>query len=310
MNQIFKKHKFLIIIIIILLLVINWFALVIDGKYGTTLFLTIPSSIAFFIGYSQRYNSESNDRFKKIIKGLFIIMVVVATLSGLLILIGLEGAICILMAFPFLIIPMFIAYIIGIYIAKTDKKNTLNSIIFIVLLNPTTYIYDSFQTPIKEEVITELIVNNSQENIWKLLTTEFEFKQTKKMLFQEGISYPKSICLKEIKNQKTFNCYTNNDTILLKIDQFIKNEKIKFHLKEQTIPMKELSPYKEVHAAHLHNYFEVNYGEIKLEYVAKNKTKIIAKTSYNYKIAPKWYWELWSNYIINEMHLHVLESIK
>ena len=69
MNQIFKKHKFLIITIIIILLVITWIALVVDGEYGTTLFLTIPSSIAFFIGYSQRYNSESNDRFKKIIKG-------------------------------------------------------------------------------------------------------------------------------------------------------------------------------------------------------------------------------------------------
>ena len=88
-----------------------------------------------------------------------------------------------------------------------------------------------------------------------------------------------------------------------------KNKTIKFKLRQQTIPMKEISPYDSINAKHLHNYFNVNYGEITLIPISKNKTKLLATTSYNYKIAPKWYWKIWSNYIIDEMHLHVLKSL-
>ena len=309
MNKFFKNHKYLITTLVIVLITL-WILLIIEGDYGNTLFFAIPASIGFLIGYRQRYKNEYDERFKKIILGLIITMLVVAGLSGLLILIGIEGAICILMAYPFLVLPMFFAYLIGIAIGKSDSKNKMNSFYFILLLNPVTYIYDSYQTPIKDEVKTELIINKPVESIWKNLTTEIKFKKTNNFLFEKGITYPKSIYLNNNQGIKTYDCYTNNDTISLRIDELIIDKKVKFHLNRQTIPMKELSPYDEVKAEHLHNYFKVNYGEIILEPINKTKTKMIAITSYEYQIAPKWYWQLWSNQIINKMHLHVLESFK
>ncbi len=306
-----KKRKYLIITILITSLIAFWFLLIRDGNYGTTLFFTIPSSIAFLIGYTKTFEGKTpHNNIKKGLKGFLTIMLVIALFCGLLIAIGLEGAICVLMAYPFLVIPMTIAYVIGLFIGNADKNIKRNSLILIVLMNPTTYIYDSYTEPIKEEVITELIINASKEDIWQELSTEIVFENKPNLLFQKGVSYPKSIKLDKNNNKLTYLCITNNDTLSLDITTFKANSQVTFKPREQTIPMRELSPYASIDAEHLHNYFFVNFGQIKLETQDKNTTKIIAKTSYSYKIAPKWYWKLWSNYTINEMQMHVLKSIK
>ncbi|BAO74818.1 hypothetical protein [Winogradskyella sp. PG-2] len=307
MHPILKKHKYLVITLVIIFLTALWFSLLENGNYGTTLFFTIPGTIAFLIGYSRSFNGGLTKTIKKGLKGFILIMLLFAVFCGFLIAIGLEGAICVLMAYPFLVIPMTITYTIGLGIGNADKNLKRNSIILIVLMNPTTYIYDSYTEPIKEEVITELIVNVSKEKIWNDLSNEIVFEKTPMLLFEKGISYPKSIQLDD--NKHSYLCITNNDTINLDIINFKANSQVTFKPREQTIPMRELTPYDSIDAEHLHNYFFVNYGQITLKPLDINTTKIIAKTSYNYKIAPKWYWKLWSNYTINEMQLHVLNSI-
>jgi len=302
-----KKHKYLILTCIIILLIMAWFVLLDNGNYGTTLFFTIPSSITFLIGYSTTFNGKKFSKLKKGLKGFLAIMLGVALFSGLLIAIGLEGAICVLMAYPFFILPMTFSYIIGLFIGTADRNINKNVLFLILILNPTTYIFDSQLSAIKENIVTEKVVNTTIENIWKDLSTEIKFNYQPNILFQEGISYPKSIKLN--KDQKDYLCITNNDTINLELIKLKINSEIKFRPREQTIPMKELTPYDSIDAKHLHNYFFVNYGRIQLKRIDDNKTNVIATTSYNYKIAPKWYWKLWSNHIIEQMHLFVINSL-
>jgi len=263
------------------------------------------------MGYSKKYSdNESNSKIKKGLLAFGKINLVILVLSGLLIAIGLEGAICVLMAYPFLVLPMTFSYIIGLIIGNADKNIKRNALIFLVIINPSTYIYDSYIEPIKEEITSELIINASKKDIWNNLSTEIAFTNKPNLLFQKGVSYPKSIKLKETKNRLSYSCITNNDTINLEITAFKNEDYVSFKPKQQTIPMQELTPYKSINAKHLHHYFFVHYGKIKLESINPSSTKMIAKTSYSYKIAPKWYWKLWSNYIIDEMQMHVLNSIK
>lgn len=304
-----KKYKYLYIAFAIIILIILWVTLVLDGDYGATLFFTIPSTITFLIGYSKTFNNTPVSTIKRGLKVFACIALAVALFCGLLIIIGLEGVFCVLMAYPFFILPMTVSYIIGLFIGNADKSIKRNSILFILFINPSTYIYDTYSEPIKQEVKTELIINASKEKIWEGLSTEIAFKNTPSILFQKGISYPKSIQIDTNSNIPTYLCITNNDTINLDIIDFTKDSLVTFIPRKQTIPMRELTPYDSINAKHLHNYFFVNHGQIRLEKINANKTKVVASTSYNYKIAPKWYWKLWSNYTINEMQLHVLNSI-
>ncbi|KIC63730.1 hypothetical protein [Chryseobacterium taiwanense] len=309
MKNCFKKYPYITSVIVILIIILAWFHLITDGEYGITLFLTIPGTIGLIWGYNTEY--DKNHASKKIALNLFLVLLGLSAVSGLLIMIGAEGAICILMAMPFIFIPLYVMFLIGMIAGYYDRKKTLNSIlIFIFFVNPASYIFDSYIKPIQDTVTTEIIVNSSQENVWKLLSSEILFNDPEFILFEKGVSYPKSIELINTNGKMMYQCKTNNDKINLNIDEFVKNKTVKFSLANQTVPMKEMTPYEDIDAKHLHDYFIVDYGQISLEKITENKTKIIAKTQYSYRIAPKWYWKKWSNYILDRMQYQVLNSIK
>jgi hypothetical protein len=309
MKNLFQKHPYITGIATSLIILLAWFHLISEGEYGITLFLTIPATIGLIWGYNTEYGKNKSAR--KSALNLFLIVVGLCVVSGLMILVGLEGAICVLMAMPFIFVPLYAMFVIGMFAGYYDRKRTLNSIfIFVLLVNPASYVFDTYTTPIRDKVTTEIIVDSPSEKVWQALSTKIFFDKPDFILFEKGVSYPKSIELIDKNGSKSYNCKTNNDQLNLIIDEFKENQKVKFSLENQTVPMKELSPYEEIDAKHLHEYFIVDYGQISLEKINGNKTKIIAETEYSYKIAPKWYWKKWSNYILDKMQFHVLNSIK
>lgn len=310
MNSIIKKNTYFLIVIIIIILLLLWFLLIYHGDYGTTLFFGIPISIGFLMGYIQCIKINDQSKIKQYLYIFFKIVLVLFVFSSILILLGIEGAICIIMAMPFIILPLFLAYLFGNYIGTLDLKKRLHSFVFLLFVSPTTYIYDSNVLPINGIVTTTLTIDTSCENIWEKLNSKIIFKEKPAYLFENGISYPKSIEYTNIDNYKSYKCITNNDSLGLEIISSIKNKKMQFKPRIQTIPMREISPYKNIDAKHLHDYFFVNYGIISLEKINDHQTKIIAQTAYQYHIAPKWYWEIWTNYIINDMQNYVLQSLK
>ncbi|EMG08600.1 hypothetical protein LEP1GSC151_5171 [Leptospira interrogans serovar Grippotyphosa str. LT2186] len=74
--------------------------------------------------------------------------------------------------------------------------------------------------------------------------------------------------------------------------------------------MKETSLYGEVEPKHIRGKVWAVLGEFRLIEVSENKTKVIATTEYVNGIGPKFYWKLWGDYLIDEIHRHVLTKIK
>ncbi|WP_126651592.1 hypothetical protein [Chryseobacterium aureum] len=307
MKNFFKKYLYLSLFLTVVLIIAVWFFLVSKGEYGVTLFFTIPVSIGFVIGYIKHLRIGVVSILKTILK----IVLGLVIFSLLLIAGGAEGALCIIMAIPFIGFAMLAGFAIGFIIGVLDEKRHMGSVIaFIFLINPASYIFDAYTQPIEETITTEMIIDSSNAKIWKLLNTQIRFNTPDFILFEKGVSYPKNIKLVNKNGKLGYSCETNNDELQLTIDEFIANKKVKFSLENQTVPMKEITPYETIDAKHLHDYFIVKYGEITLDRLSENRTKIIAKTKYSYKIAPTWYWKKWSGYIIDRMQAHVLQSIK
>jgi len=308
MKNFFKRYLYLSLFLTVVLIVAVWFFLVAKGEYGVTMFFTIPVSIGFVIGYVKYFKKVG---LMNVLKTILKIVLGLVIFSLILIGAGVEGAICIIMAIPFIGFAMFVGFNIGFIIGVFDeKRHTGSVIVFILFINPASYIFDTYTKPIEEIITTEMIVNSSNEKVWKLLNTQINFNTPDFLLFEKGISYPKNIKLVNENGKLNYSCQTNNDELQLNIDEFIENKKVKFSLENQTVPMKEITPYEDIDAKHLHDYFIVKYGEITLDKLSENKTKIIAKTKYSYKIAPTWYWKKWSGYIIDKMQSNVLQSIK
>lgn len=308
MNNFFKRYLYLSLFLTVVLIVAVWFFLVAKGEYGMTLFFTIPVSIGFIIGYVKYFKKIG---LMNVLKTILKIVLGLVIFSLILIGAGMEGAICIIMAIPFVGFALFVGFNIGFIIGILDEKRHTGSVIaFILFINPASYIFDTYTKPIEETITTEMIVNSSNEKVWKLLNTRINFDAPDFILFEKGVSYPKNIKLVNDNGKLSYSCQTNNDELQLNINELIENKKVKFSLENQTVPMKEITPYKDIDAKHLHDYFIVKYGEITLDKLSENKTKIVAKTKYSYKIAPTWYWKKWSGYIIDKMQNHVLQSIK
>ena len=73
--------------------------------------------------------------------------------------------------------------------------------------------------------------------------------------------------------------------------------------------MKELS-FWDVDAPHLHDYFVSKKGQFKLIKISDNETLLEGTTWYSNKIKPNFYWNIWSDYIVHEIHNRVLTHIK
>ena len=75
-------------------------------------------------------------------------------------------------------------------------------------------------------------------------------------------------------------------------------------------PMKEWSPYREIHAPHLEGFFVSDQGEFRLERLPGGGTRVTGTTWYRHNMWPAGYWRLFSDPILHRIHWRVLTHIK
>ncbi len=302
-EKISKKGMQLFFIIQAVVLVLAIFSLIAMGGYGWTLFCIIPFSLGITTGvYTRTYRS------KKILRGVFIVLLLLCGLCGILLLSGVEGAICILMAAGLIMLPSLLGMAVGYLIRNAHK---IVGLVLIVLLNSSAYIYDKTDTDrIESTTSAAVLINASTQKVWEVLTHPVAYTQHKNIFFKAGVSYPTAMSVSTREGQCFLACRLNNGLIDLPITQMDSLKLLRFSLPAHVMPMKELSVYDSVHAEHLEGYFKPVYGEFSITPTGQSQCRLQAETRYTYKITPVFYWRWWSDYLINTMHLHVLTDIK
>jgi hypothetical protein len=291
--------------------VIQWIALAIVaialldiGAYGWTLFCIIPFSIGLTAGtFTKRYRSL------KLIRVTLLVMLCVLGLSAILLIGRAEGVICILMALGIIALPTFIGMVIGMWIRRI---HVIYLAAFVVMINASFITYDHYD---ESQVISiaseEVVITASKEDIWYVLTHGVQFKPNSNFFFESGVNYPTSMKLQYKDQDNCFLvCTLSTGNTELKVETLDSLKSIRFSVPDEVIPMQELSVYDSIDAPHLRGYFKPAYGEFKIEPIDERQCRLIATTSYSYKITPAFYWKWWSDYLVNTMHGHVLNDIK
>jgi hypothetical protein len=65
-----------------------------------------------------------------------------------------------------------------------------------------------------------------------------------------------------------------------------------------------------MHPAHLQGYFESHQGQFLWTELRGGRTRLEGTTWYSHTMWPETYWHLWSDYIIHQIHMRVLEHIR
>ena len=89
----------------------------------------------------------------------------------------------------------------------------------------------------------------------------------------------------------------------------VRNKVFEFTVTETPATMKELNPFGEVDAPHLESHFEVIKGKFEFDALPGNRTRVRATSYYRHRLGPAWYWNLWTDDIVHQIHHSVFDEM-
>lgn len=274
------------------------------GEYGIALFILTPlfmgAGSTILYGYKNKITKTQAWYLGLLTLGIFTI--------GLLIF-AIEGVICIAMAAPFGPLLAWLGSLIGYSIVNKNHNKASSAMIILILIIPITGFIEKNQEPTLTSVVTAIEINASPEIVWNNVVEFPELDKPTELIFKTGIAYPINAKIDGTGVGAIRHCNFTTGSFVEPITIWDKPKLLKFSVVEQPAPMKEIS-FWNINAPHLHDYFVSKQGQFKLISLSNGKTRLEGTTLYYHHIKPAFYWRLWSNYIIHQIHNRVLTHIK
>lgn len=94
------------------------------------------------------------------------------------------------------------------------------------------------------------------------------------------------------------------------IEEVRANRYLRFRVLKTPASMRELNPFGEVNSPHLHGYYTSKKGEFRLTPLPGGRTLLEGSSRYECRIYPAIYWNLWTDTIVDRVHLSVMQEIR
>lgn len=282
-------------------------------SYSGALFVGVPFVHGFVV--TGTLNRKSHRRFKDTLKVIFVSLLLS---GGLLLLLAMEGAICILMAAPiFMLLSLMGALAANSMYARSFKKREssfqLFSFFLIPLLIEPISVYNRYfdvPTELSYEVLTSIEIDAPPSAVWSKVVAFPDLDPPEELIFRLGVAYPIRATIEGEGVGAVRYCQFSTGNFVEPITEWNEPAQLSFDVQYQPHPLKELSPYREIHAPHLDNFIQSKRGQFRLISLAGNRTRLEGRTWYEMKIMPVIYWRLFSDEFIHRIHQRVLEHIK
>ena len=278
------------------------------GNYGWGLFVGLP----FFLGLSSvlvyGYHTERSVGYC-----ILVSMLSVAVAAGAILTLAFEGLICLLMAAPIGLVMAMIGGTVGYIIHRRPSRAdhlTMCSVLVFVL--PTLLFIEVavVPEPAMREVRSTVEIAAPPEKIWNHLIAFSELAPPDEALFKTGIAYPLRAEIEGAGVSAVRRCVFSTGAFVEPITVWDEPRLLKFGVTEQPPVMHEWSPFADVKPPHLESYLQSRQGQFNLERLPDGRTLLQGTTWYQNRFWPSAYWGVWSDYIIQRIHLRVLNHIK
>jgi hypothetical protein len=275
-------------------------------QYGWTIFVLTPVLLGFLppfiIGRKKEITLKQAHGYS---------FLALAVVTALLLLLAIEGLICIIMAMPFAALLVWVGSVLG-YLATKSKKTNTKNITSVILICSVGFL--SFDTVNKPDALipvkTKVIINAPIETVWENVVTFDHIEEPTDWLFKTGIAYPTDATIKGQGEDAIRYCNFTTGSFVEPITKWDAPNLLQFDVVDQPAPMSEFNPFWDIHPKHLDGYFKSYKGQFKLKRISANKTELEGTTWYKVDIQPEFYWSAWSDFIIHRIHLRVLNHIK
>ncbi|MEO1526703.1 MAG: DUF805 domain-containing protein [Planctomycetota bacterium] len=290
------------------------------NEYGFLLFFSAPVVAGATSGFS--FNATR----KRTLGKLFGTILVMNFASyAVMLCVGLDGAICLAMAFPLLLPLSLFGGVVGGAIAtaglrpgRNERMGMYSSMLLLplgLLLEPldhSTQVY---------AVRTSVVINASPEDVWETVIAFPEIRSEPAWFFKLGIAAPIRASIVPADGDDSLGvgacryCEFTTGPFVEPITTWqpptaSKDGLLAFDVVEQPLPMQEWTPISGLHPPHLDDGFVSHRGQFEIVHLPGGSTQLVGTTWYSIDVRPRQYWKCWADPVIGAIHLRVLEHIR
>ncbi|MEM6474013.1 MAG: DUF805 domain-containing protein, partial [Planctomycetota bacterium] len=289
-------------------------------EYGFLLFFSAPVIAGATSGFT--YSTAHKPSL-----GSLLGMVLLMNLCSYVVMlcVGLDGAICLAMAFPLLLPLSCFGAIIGSAIATAglrpgrDERFGMYSS---MLMLPLALILEPLDDHRPMHAVrTSVVIDASPETVWEQVIAFPEIDSEPAWFFKFGIAMPVRARIEPAEGTQVLGvgacryCEFSTGPFVEPITKWQpptadRDGRLCFDVVEQPLPMKEWTPISGLHPPHLDDGFVSHRGQFEIERLPDGKTRLVGTTWYSIDVRPRVYWKLWADSVIGAIHLRVLEHIR
>ena len=277
--------------------------------YGAGLFVAAPFCLGLFsvlvYGYHEPRNYASC---------LAVSLIPLAILGSVLLIVAIEGLICILMAAPFAVALAALGGTMGysVQLSYWRSKQAPVALSIVLLFAPSFSGVERLAPSPPQTFVAKssIEVNAPPEAVWQKVIAFAEIPPPKELIFRAGIAYPIRAEIVGHGVGAERHCVFSTGPFVEPIEVWDEPRLLRFSVRENPAPMREITPYASIEPPHLHGYFVSHQGQFLLIALPGGRTRLEGTTWYTHAIWPEAYWHLWSDYIIHRIHMRVLEHIR
>ena len=226
---------------------------------------------------------------------------------------GIEGWVCLLMALPLAFGLTVLGASLGFtlrrrYFSPHEQRAILAAAL---LLGPTTIGAEAIWKPVdpKFELQSSIVIDAPPDTVWRYVIAA-EIPEEREWLFHTGLGYPIRSTIDSPGPHATRRCEFSTGTFVEPVTTWDPPRLLAFDVTSSPPPMREWSPYAHIHPPHLDGFFTSRRGQFRLSPLAGNRTLLVGTSWYQHHLQPAEYWRWWSDAVIRRIHIRVLRNIK
>ena len=278
--------------------------LVLKG-YGFSLFAGTPFVIGAVTGFIHNRRHARSLR-----ETVFVVLLGQLVICGGVLLFAVEGFICLAMGLPIAAALGVLGGIVGREIALHSSTRLAQAALVVLVLPLLAMVERPALQPAAHEVTSAIVIDAPPEVVWREVVSFPDLPPPTEPLFRLGVAYPLRARITGHGVGAVRSCEFSTGAFVEPITTWDAPRRLTFDVTYNPPPMRELSPWPEVHATHLNGYFRAVKGEFRLVPIAGGRTRLEGSTWYTLDIHPTAYWTLWADAIVESIHHRVLVHIR
>jgi len=275
-------------------------------RYGFAIFFTVPFVIGAVGAFLVNYDADvSTARTGQVTLAAFV-------LAGILALaLRFEGAICIVLAMPLVASVGLLGAALGRSLARVRRGGAAPALITLIALPVAVVIEPAHTTGrLVHEVTTAIVIDAPPERVWPQVVSFDSLPAPDDPWFRLGIAYPLSARTTGAGIGAPRACVFSTGVFAERITRWEPARRLTFEVLSSAPPLRELTPYADVHPPHQDGYFRSRRGEFDLIALDGGRTRLEGHSWYELEMAPEGYWQLVADAFVHRVHRRVLEHIR